>query len=145
MNIAAQPAIELAGVAKRYRDVEAVSGVDLSAGQGEYLALVGHNGAGKTTLVKLMLGLTRPTAGSVRVLGADPVSGNAVALRRSIGYLPETVAFLGAMSGREVLCFYARLKGETVRACDMLLDRVPWGFATTKLAWMEEVIHVEWR
>jgi Cu-processing system ATP-binding protein len=124
MNMAAQPAIELAGVAKHYRDAEAVRGVDLSAGQGEYLALVGHNGAGKTTLVKLMLGLTRPTAGSVRVLGVNPVSGNAVALRRAIGYLPETVAFQGAMSGREVLCFYARLKGETARACDMLLDRV---------------------
>lgn len=124
MNMAAQPAIELAGVVKSYRDTEAVRGVDLSAGQGEYLALLGHNGAGKTTLVKLMLGLTHPTAGSVRVLGEDPASSAAVALRRAIGYLPEAVAFEGAMSGREVLNFYARLKGETARACDTLLDQV---------------------
>lgn len=129
MNMAAQPAIELAGVFKRYRETEAVRGVDLSAGQGEYLALLGHNGAGKTTLVKLMLGLTRPTAGSVRVLGVDPVSSEAVALRRTIGYLPESVAFQGAMSGREVLNFYARLKGEAARACETLLDRVGLGEA----------------
>jgi Cu-processing system ATP-binding protein len=129
MNMAPQPAIELAGVVKRYRDTEAVRGVNLSAGQGEYLALLGHNGAGKTTLVKLMLGLTRPTVGSVQVLGEDPASGAAVALRRAIGYLPEAVAFQDSMTGREVLSFYARLKGEAPRACEALLDRVGLGEA----------------
>lgn len=128
----ATAAIELAGVTKRYGDTEAVRGVDLSAAPGEYLALLGHNGAGKTTLVKLMLGLTRPSGGSVRVLGEDPGSAAAVTLRGQIGYLPESVAFQGAMTGREVLRFYARLKGETPRVCDGLLDRVGLGEAARR-------------
>ncbi|WP_442909897.1 ABC transporter ATP-binding protein [Hyphomicrobium sp.] len=89
----------------------------------ETVALVGHNGAGKTTLMKLMLGLAHPTAGTIHVLGADPAA-RASAARRRIGYLPESVSFNPALTGREILAFYARLKDVTPAAAFGLLDRV---------------------
>ena len=64
--------IALAHVSKSFGAVHAVKDVSFSLGQGEIVALVGHNGAGKTTLIKQMLGLVRPTSGTVRMLGEDP-------------------------------------------------------------------------
>ena len=116
-------AIEVSGVVKRYGDKTVVSDVDLSVRSGERMVLIGHNGAGKTTLMKLMLGLTHPTAGQVRVLGGNPVTA-AAAERRAIGYLPESVAFHSAMKGREVLAFYARLKGVAADECQSILVQV---------------------
>ena len=115
--------VELKSVARHYGQVKAVDGVSFSAGPGEVIALVGHNGAGKTTLIKLMLGLARPTAGSVAVLGQDPAAGDA-AVRRRLGYLPETVSFNPAMTGRETLRFYVRLKGGRPKEEDALLERI---------------------
>ena len=109
---------------KTYGSETVVSDVSLDIQAGECVVLVGHNGAGKTTLMKLMLGLTRPTTGSVQVLGANPALGNAVAKHRNLGYLPESVAFYEAMSGREVLQFYARLKKVATSECDRLLELV---------------------
>ncbi len=102
--------VALAGVTKRYGATVAVRDLDLALHAGEVVALVGHNGAGKTTLVKMMLGLARPTAGTVRLLGADPAAGG-FASRAEVGYLPESVSFHLALTGRETLGFYARLKG----------------------------------
>ncbi len=117
-------AIELHGVVKRYGENVVVNHVDLSVADGECLLLVGHNGAGKTTLFKLMLGLTRPSEGEVRVLGDDPISASSVVRRGRLGFLPEIVAFQGAMTGREVMNFYARLNGDPVSQCEELLERV---------------------
>jgi Cu-processing system ATP-binding protein len=110
-------------VSKRFGKLQAVRDVSFTLRQGELVALIGHNGAGKTTLMKLMLGLIRPTAGRVRLLGEDPASG-AFAARRRLGYLPENVAFNGALTGRETLSFYARLKGEGTETVPGLLERV---------------------
>lgn len=118
------PVIELAGVTKRYADKLVVDRVDLQVDRGECLLLVGHNGAGKTTLMKLMLGLTTASAGRVSVLGKNAAGSQSVLQRGRIGFLPEMVAFQSAMSGREVLRFYARLNGNTVSECDALLERV---------------------
>jgi Cu-processing system ATP-binding protein len=117
-------AVALRGVCKRYGAKEVVREVDLAIEPGESLALLGHNGAGKTTLIKLMLGLTRPSAGSVRVLGEDPTAASSVRLRHVVGFLPENVAFHDAMTGREVLAFYARLKRAPATECEALLERV---------------------
>ena len=103
--------ISLQGVSKCYGSETVVREVDINVQPGECIVLVGHNGAGKTTLMKLMLGLTRPSAGTVEVLGGNPALSSAVARRRALGYLPESVAFYEAMTGREVLAFYAHLKG----------------------------------
>jgi len=110
-------------VAKRYGPVEAVRDVSLSARGGECLALVGHNGAGKTTLIKLMLGLITRTSGDITVLGVDPASGSAE-LRSQIGFLPENLAFNPALTGREVLKFFAALKRQSQTEVDRLLELV---------------------
>ena len=90
---------------------------------GRLSALVGHNGAGKTTLIKLMLGLIHADHGAVRVLNEDPAAGEFSA-RRQLGYLPENVAFNAALTGRETLAFYARLKQIKPASAWPLLDRV---------------------
>jgi Cu-processing system ATP-binding protein len=73
--------------------------------------------------MKLMLGLVRPSAGTLRVLGEDPAAARAGA-RRRLGWLPENVGFNPALTGREVLRFFARLRGEPAAAADTLLERV---------------------
>ncbi|WP_377805669.1 ABC transporter ATP-binding protein [Azospirillum sp. A29] len=115
---------EVQGVTKRYGETEAVRGVDLTLAPGECVAMVGHNGAGKSSLIKLMLGLTTPTAGRIRVLGGDPASAACSPIRRRIGFLPENVAFHPSMTGRETLDFYARLKGASRRDNDALFEKV---------------------
>jgi zinc transport system ATP-binding protein len=81
---AGSPVIELHGVSYAYDDREVLSDVDLKVANGDFLAVIGPNGGGKTTLVKLVLGLIAPGAGTVRVLGADPLS-----VRPAVGYVPQ--------------------------------------------------------
>jgi Cu-processing system ATP-binding protein len=118
------PAIELQAVAKTYGDALVIDNANLTVVPGECLVLVGHNGSGKTTLMKLLLGLIRPNSGQVRVFGEDPTSASSVARRGSVGYLPESIAFDPAMSGRELLGFYAALKNVNGNSCEELLARV---------------------
>jgi Cu-processing system ATP-binding protein len=125
------PTVLLSGVAKRYGEVQAVKDVSFVLNEGETVALVGHNGAGKTTLIKLMLGLIRPSAGSIEVMGEDPASGD-FAVRKRLGYLPESVAFHMALTGRETLTFYARLKRIAAANPLDLLERVGLGAAAAE-------------
>jgi Cu-processing system ATP-binding protein len=111
-------------VTMRFAQISALQNVSVTLAPGKVVALVGHNGAGKTTFLKLLLGLLRPTSGSVAVLGADPAGRNASILRRRIGFLPETVTFHGAMTGRELICFFAGLKGVPAAAAVELLSQV---------------------
>jgi Cu-processing system ATP-binding protein len=108
-------------VGKKYGELETVSDVSLTIDPGERVALLGHNGAGKTTLMRMILGLTAVSSGSIKVLGSAPGSR---AARSSIGFLPEIVAFHGALCGREQLRHFARLKSVTMSTVDHLLDRV---------------------
>ena len=123
-NITDDNVISLDSVSKCYGKETVVSDVSFNIRPGECVVLVGHNGAGKTTLMKLMLGLTRPTRGSVEVLGGNPALSTAVAQHKTLGYLPESVAFYEAMTGSEVLAFYARLKGVSNKECKNLLQLV---------------------
>ena len=72
------------------------------------MALLGPNGAGKSTTILMMLGLTEPTSGSVKVCGIDPVY-NPIGVKRKVGYLPEDVGFYFNRNGFENLMFTARL------------------------------------
>ena len=115
--------VRIEGVAKSYGRITAVADVSFALKEGETTALVGHNGAGKTTLIKLMLGLVRPSAGTVSVLGENPAAGEVTA-RRRLGYLPENVSFNMALTGRETLAFYGRLKRVPRSEIADLLERV---------------------
>lgn len=87
-------AAELRGVSKRYGQVTALDGVDMTLAAGQVTAILGPNGAGKTTAVRLILGLAQPTSGTVRLLGYDPL---ATAARQRVGVMlqvsnvPETL------------------------------------------------------
>jgi len=116
--------ISLQSVSKQYGKDTVLSNINFNVQAGECIVLVGHNGAGKTTLMKLMLGLTRPTSGKVEVLKGNPALNTAVEQRLSLGYLPESVAFYDAMTGQEVLGFYAELKGASKNECHDLLELV---------------------
>ncbi len=115
--------VSVNGIVKSYHAVQALRDVSFDLRSGRLSALVGHNGAGKTTLIKLMLGLIRADQGAIRVLNEDPAAGEFLA-RRQIGYLPENVAFNAALTGRETLAFYARLKQIKPATAWPLLDRV---------------------
>ena len=117
------PTVTLKGVSKHYGALTAVADVDLTLRAGERIALVGHNGAGKSTLIKLMLGLVRPAAGRIEILGEDPARGAARA-KADIGYLPENLVLPPAMTGAEIMNFYARLKRQPVAANAAILERV---------------------
>lgn len=127
--------VRLDGVAKRYREIEAVRMVTLALAAGETVALVGHNGAGKTTLMKLILGLVRPSAGEVRLFGMDPAGRLGATARRKVGFLPESIVFDGALSGREALAFFARLKGLPAAAGEALLERLGLAHAADRRLW----------
>lgn len=114
-------ALNIEGAVKWRGDRMAVAEIDLKIAAGERVALLGHNGAGKTTLMRLILGLTSLDAGSITLFGHVPGSG---AARRITAYLPENIAFHPALSGREQLRHFARLRGETAARADDLLARV---------------------
>lgn len=116
--------VKLENLHKRYGRIQALDGVNLAAREGEVLGLLGHNGAGKTTIMKLALGLTRPDSGRVEVLGLDPHGRDARRLRHRVGYLPENVVFYGELTGREVLRYFARLKGIGRGGSEPLLERL---------------------
>ncbi|MFJ7216624.1 ABC transporter ATP-binding protein [Amycolatopsis sp. NPDC098790] len=82
------PAVEITGLVKSYGSTRAVDGLDLRMERGSLLALLGPNGAGKTTTVEVCEGFLKPDAGSVRVLGLDPVRESAE-LRPRVGIMPQ--------------------------------------------------------
>ncbi|HBA60448.1 MAG TPA: multidrug ABC transporter ATP-binding protein [Elusimicrobia bacterium] len=99
-------AVELRGLTKKYKDFEAISGLDLSVGAGEIFALVGPNGVGKSTTLKMIATILTPTAGTISVFGLDTVR-DAHRVRELISYLPEEAGAYKNLTGREYLRFMA--------------------------------------
>jgi ABC-2 type transport system ATP-binding protein len=95
-------AIDIRAVAKRYGSFEALRGVSLQVEQGEFFGLLGPNGAGKTTLISIVAGLSRPSAGSVSVMGHD-VQSDYRAARRALGVVPQELVFDPFFTVRETL------------------------------------------
>jgi ABC-2 type transport system ATP-binding protein len=100
--------IELADLTKQYGSFTAVDHLSLTIRKGEVFALLGPNGAGKTTAILMMLGLTDPSSGSVKVCGFDSTT-NPIEVKRRVGYLPENVGFYDDLTGLQNLVFTARL------------------------------------
>ena len=98
------------GLTKRYRRATVVDGIDFDVAKGEIFGLLGPNGAGKTTTILMMLGLTDVSGGDVRVLGYDPVR-QPLAVKRRVGYLPDSVGFYDYLTAAENLAYTARLMG----------------------------------
>ena len=117
--------VEIRGVSRRFGDVMAVDNLTLSLGAGEIMGFLGANGAGKTTTIKMLLGLIRPSSGTVSVLGGDPSDAK---VRAKIGYMPEIAYYYPYLNARELLVFYGGLcgmDGKTIRArTDELLETV---------------------
>lgn len=120
---AAPPVIETSALSKRYDSVVAVDSLDLVIERGEVYGLLGPNGSGKTTTILMLLGLTEPTSGQVRVLGSDP-SRNPLAVKRQVGYLPDSVGFYDEISARENLRYTARLNGVSWSEAESRIDEV---------------------
>jgi ABC-2 type transport system ATP-binding protein len=130
-----RPAIEVSGLKKVYRStlggrITALDGIDFAVPEGELFGLLGPNGAGKTTTVKILLDLTRASAGEARISGlpaGDPES------RRRVGYLPEGHKIPGYLTARQTLSIFGRMSGmdgkEITRRGTELLEKLkiaPW-------------------
>ncbi|HWC46866.1 MAG TPA: ABC transporter ATP-binding protein, partial [Casimicrobiaceae bacterium] len=96
------PAVQVAGVAKRFGDVQALCDVDLRVDAGEFFGLLGPNGAGKTTLISILAGLTRADRGAASILGHD-VATDYRAARRALGVVPQELVFDPFFTVRETL------------------------------------------
>ena len=117
-----EPVVEAVGLTKRYGDLAAVDGVDLTVHRGEVFGFLGPNGAGKTTTLRMLLGLVSPTSGRASVLGRPP--GDRDALRRT-GSLVEGPGFYPYLSGRanlEVMARYAAVPASGVMPALDLVD-----------------------
>lgn len=102
--------IVLTDLTKRYGSFTAVDSLNLVIRKGEIFGLLGPNGAGKSTTILMMLGLTEPTSGTVRICGIDPVT-DPIGVKRKAGYLPEDVGFYDDLTGPENLVYTAKLNG----------------------------------
>jgi ABC-2 type transport system ATP-binding protein len=103
-------AVEAEGLTKTFGDLVAVDGVNLSVAAGEIFGLVGPDGAGKTTIMRLLTGVMAATSGAALVLGAD-VTRDPEAVRRRIGYVPQSSSLYADLTVMENLRFYAELFG----------------------------------
>jgi ABC-2 type transport system ATP-binding protein len=115
--------ISTRGLTKRYEELVAVDALDLDVLPGEIFGLLGQNGAGKTTTILMLLGLTEPTRGWARVAGYDPTR-QPLEVKRRVGYLPDSVGFYGAMSGRSNLRYTGRLNRIERREAETRIDEV---------------------
>ncbi|MFZ4895703.1 ATP-binding cassette domain-containing protein [Plantibacter sp. Mn2098] len=102
--------IEAVGLAKKFGRVHALDGLDLSIDEGEVHGFLGPNGAGKSTTLRVLLGLTKRSGGSVSVLGLDPWR-DAVAIHRRLAYVPGDVSLWPNLSGGETIDLLAGMRG----------------------------------
>ena len=114
--------VKLDTITKSFDTVKAVDGVSFEIGTGEVVGLLGPNGAGKTTTMRLLTGYLEPDSGTVRIDGLDPVD-DPIAVRRSIGYLPENNPLYDEMLTGEYLRFIAELRAMTGTERDQAIDR----------------------
>ena len=98
--------IRVEGLTKRYGGQTAVDGLSLEVPEGSVFGLLGENGAGKTTTIQTLLGLVRPDAGRLEVLGLDP-SRQGFEVRRRTGYVPESPVLYDWMTVAEIGWFAA--------------------------------------
>jgi ABC-2 type transport system ATP-binding protein len=104
------PVIAVSGLVKTFGSSRALDGLDLEVAPGEVHGFLGPNGAGKSTTIRVLLGLLRADAGSVRLLDGDPWH-DAVALHRRLAYVPGDVTLWSGLTGGEAIDLLGRLQG----------------------------------
>lgn len=100
-------AVEIKNISKKYGKLRALNNVNLDVPEGTIYGLVGPNGAGKTTLIKALVGALKPTEGTAKVLGLDPLKDK-WKLRRQIGYMPQSPALYDDLSARDNILFFGK-------------------------------------
>ena len=115
-------AIEIRALSKRYGRVEAVRDVSLRVAEGETYGYLGPNGSGKTTTIRCLLGLLRPTKGSMRVLGRD-VAGDLGSILERVGHIPGEFGLWPQMTGRECIDYLGSLHPRPPTRLKDLCDR----------------------
>ncbi|MBN1179514.1 MAG: heme ABC exporter ATP-binding protein CcmA [Anaerolineae bacterium] len=117
--------IETCHLTKAFGPWAALSNVDFEVPAGQFVMLVGPNGAGKTTLLRILATLARPTSGTVRIAGLDPV-GDGIEARRRIGFLSHRTILYDDLTAEQNLRFYARMYDleDADARIDALLERV---------------------
>lgn len=108
---------------KSFGDTQVLGGASLSVNAGTVAALIGPNGSGKTTTLHLLAGLAVPDGGTIRIDGVDVVR-NRPAAQAKLAFLPQEVRFHGALTPRQVLRFYAELRGADTERIGDVLERV---------------------
>ena len=108
MTTGESPALELAGITKRFGRVTAVDNLSLVVPRGTTLGLIGPNGAGKSTTIRMLMGMLSITSGKARVLGIDPTN-DATAVKRRVGYVPEAHHIHRWMRVEDVVWFASSL------------------------------------
>src|SRR6476620_2336184 len=109
-------AVQTSGLTRNFGNFRAVDGIDLAVPSGSFYGFLGPNGAGKSTTIKCLTGLLRPTAGSIRILGTNPLA-DPVSVKRRIGVVPEDLALFDRLTAEETLAFVAEVHGiETATA-----------------------------
>ena len=119
--------IELVDLTKKYGSNTVVDKLNLTISKGEVFGLLGPNGAGKSTTILMIMGLTEPDSGSVKVCGIDSTR-NPIEVKKKVGYLPEDVGFYDDYNGLENLIYTARLNGfsgyEAKEKAEQLITRI---------------------
>lgn len=104
--------IQVSNLYKSFGEVEAVKGISFEIRDGEITGLLGPNGAGKTTTLRMLYSLLPPDGGEIRIDGLDPTK-DAMAIKRTLGVVPDSRGLYTRMSARENIAYYARLHGMT--------------------------------
>jgi len=112
--------IKLKGVSKFYDQFAAVEALNLEVNDGEIMGIIGHNGAGKTTTLKMITGLIEPTSGTIEIMGRN-LAKDSIAIKKSLGFLPEESPLYESMNVTEYLLFFSELYGLPKR---IALDRI---------------------
>ena len=115
------PAVSIVDVVKRFGTLQALAGVSLDIGQGEFFGLLGPNGAGKTTLISSLAGLVRPDSGTIQVMGHDVIRDFREA-RRLLGVVPQELVFDPFFNVRETLRIQSGYFG--IRKNDDWIDEI---------------------
>lgn len=115
-----RPILQIMNVCKRFGTLDILRSVDLTVNAGRVVAIAGPNGAGKTTLIKSVLGLTRPDAGRITLMGVDVLGANAY--RAAIGYMPQIARFPENLTGAELIAMLKDLRGPAAQLDTELIE-----------------------